>query len=480
MGEQTYTTGVRRKRLLWGILAVVLVVVGAVGIWAYRVGSALAGKNGGGLKKVFQAYQDPRSLFPGRDRITVLVLGKDYNRDRKGMPYTKGSRSDTMMVIGVDLVTPKITAVSIPRDTKITAADGVTDKMNSVIVRGGPQLVIDTLSQHFGISPDYYVVLKPDAVRSIVDAVGGVDVVALDDMNYDDSWGQLHVHIAKGPAHLDGAGAEGFVRFRKTSGRRSHAGSNLEEGDLRRAARQQQLIHALVQAAMRPSNLASAPSIIETGFKQVETNMTQPQLLALSRLFQQAGGGQIEGGTLPGDDSKDSPVYYWIIDEARSREMFAWLIQGDPSAERALPRVAVYNSSKTGAAARSIASMLYAEGYDAFNGGGRPPFATVSQITFRASLYQPQAEQLATRLGLPPPAKDQKANPLDTWSPEISIIVGEDLATKFKPIAGVNDINPPPSRRHKRKSSQPSTPPTPDVSVDSQPGVQSDSTNTTG
>ncbi len=468
-----YTTSVRRKRLLWGILAVVVIAMCAVGVWVLRVGNALAGKGGGGFTKVYKAYEDPRSLFPGKNRITVLVLGKDYNRDRKGMPYTKGSRSDTMMLISVDFETPKITAVSIPRDSKVTAADGVTDKFNSIIVRGGPPLVEETISQHFGVSPDYYVVLKPDAIRSIVTALGGIDVTALDDMNYDDSWGQMHVHIPKGPNHLDGPGAEGFVRFRETkASERTHKGPNLEEGDFRRTARQQEAIHAMVQAAMKPGNLSSAPSIIETGFKQIETDMTQPQILALSRIFQQAGGGKIEGGSLPGQDSMAGGVYYWILDENRSREMLAWLINGDPLAGKALPRVAVYNSSRIGAAAKSIASMLYAEGYDAFNAGGKPPFADTSQITFRTSLFEQQANDLAARLGLPQATKNP-GNPLDTWSPEIKITIGTDLATKFKPIDNTTEVNTAPPKRSGRRSNRRASHPTPspDVNVESQPST---------
>jgi len=431
--EQPYTTRVRKKRLLWGFLAVVGIIFLSFGIWAYRVGSALAGK-GGTITDVLHARTNPRLLFPGKDRLVVLVLGKDYNRDRKGMPYTKGSRADTIMLIGVDLVNPKITAVSIPRDSKITSADGVTDKANSIMVRGGPQLMEDTLSSQFGVTPDYFVVLKPTAVRSIVDALGGVDVDVLDDMNYDDSWGQLHIHLTKGHHHINGAEAEGFVRFRKTEpGKRTHKGLNLEEGDLRRAARQQQLIHAMVESTKSLSNIASLASIIHTGFEQIETNMTQPQIEALGTLFQQAGGGQIEGGTLPGEDGMENGISYWLLDQRRSLKMMQWLINGDQNAGIALPRIAVYNSSNMNAAARSIASTLYAQGYDAFNGGGRAPLAPTSSVTYRMALYQAQANQVANQLGVGPATKDTSSSPLDTWSPEIKVIVGTDLAEKIVP-----------------------------------------------
>ncbi|MEA2553378.1 MAG: polyisoprenyl-teichoic acid--peptidoglycan teichoic acid transferase, partial [Fimbriimonadaceae bacterium] len=368
--SRTYTKPVRWKRLLWGFLAVVCLAIVIVGIWALRLGNVL--KGGMGIGEVYQSFQDPRKLFPYKDRIVVLVLGKDYNRDRKGMPYTKNSRADTIMLLSVDLVSPKISAVSIPRDSKIRGADGITEKANSIMSRGGPQLMIETLSQQFGVTPDYYVVLKPDAVRTIVDSVGGVDVETLDDMNYDDSWGQLHIHIPKGPAHLNGPEAEGFVRFRKTeAGGRLHKGPNLEEGDIRRAARQQQLIHALVEAGLRPANIVNAPSIVEAGFKEVETNLEKPQLVALANLFKQAGGASLASGTLPGEDSTEGGVYYWVLDETRSQRMINWLIRGDQGAARGLPRIVVYNSSKVNGAARTVASMLYSEGYEAVSRWGK-------------------------------------------------------------------------------------------------------------
>jgi polyisoprenyl-teichoic acid--peptidoglycan teichoic acid transferase len=446
-----YTSSVRKKRILWGFLSFLALVLVTFGVWVYRVANSLTGQGFGGIGNLIRARTDPRQLFPGKERIVVLILGKDYNRDRKGMPYTKGSRSDTMMVLGVDIVNPRITAVSIPRDSRITSPDGVTGKMNAVITRGGPRLVEDTLSSNFGVRPDYYVVLKPDAVRKIVDALGGVEVEALDDMNYDDNWGQLHVHIPKGRHHLNGEQAEGYVRFRKSSGKRTHKGPNLEEGDIRRAARQQQLIHAMVDSAKAGRNLPSLPGIIDTGFEQIETNMSRTQLLALGSFFQEASGTAMAGGTLPGTDSQDSS-FDWILDLNRSTKMMQWLINGDRYAGQSLPRIAVYNNSNAGNAARSVASLLYAEGYDAFNGGGRKPLEQTSSVEYRFSLYKSQADQLAARLGTGPASKDPDSNPADTWSAEIHVNVGTDLAQKFTPVTSGRTTSTTVSRGRSRRS----------------------------
>lgn len=464
--REPYTTAVRSKRRMWIIIAAVaLVVIAIPAVWALRIANTIAGSRG--IGGVFKALTDPRKLFPGKDRLIVLVLGKDYNRDRKGMPYTKGSRADTIMLLNVDLLHPALKAVSIPRDSKVTGADGITDKVNSIMSRGGPELMMQTLNQAWGVNPDYYVVLKPDAVRKIVDELGGVDVETVDEMNYDDSWGQLHIHLPKGKVHVNGAEAEGFVRFRKSSpsARRHHKGGNLEEGDLRRAARQQQLIHAMVLAGLKPANIAQADSVIETGFKQVETNLQKDQLVALANIFRQAGTADIQSGTLPGEDSMEHGVYYWVLDELRSRRMIAWLIQGDEFSGRGLPRIVVFNGSKVNGAARTAASMLYAEGYEPVSRAAKA--APASMITFRSALFLPQAQQLGQRLGIQQISKEQ-SDPRDTWSPDIKITIGPDIAEKFAPAPGtvVSDSTP------RRKRSKPATPPAPDVSIESEPGSE--------
>src|SRR5205085_30027 len=73
------------------------------------------------------ALMNPRQAFPGQDKITVLCLGLDRNiyhgKSHKdplnGQPYTKGSRSDVMMVATLDLAKGTVSILSVPRDTRV-------------------------------------------------------------------------------------------------------------------------------------------------------------------------------------------------------------------------------------------------------------------------------------------------------------------------------------------------------------------------
>lgn len=375
---------------------------------------------------------NPRGEFPGQDRITILVLGRDYDRDRKGMPHTKHSRADTIMLISANLETKQLSAVSIPRDTFATGPDRISGKINGVLARGGPEMMIDTIHNEFNVRPDYYVLLKADAVQEIVDALGGVTVTALDSMDYDDNWGQLHIHLPAGRQTLDGEEAVGFSRFRQTSSkyRRGKRGPNLEEGDLRRTARQQQLVQAMVAAAKKPGNMLKADKIINVAFEQVETNLSKTQLMALAQMFKDSRDG-MKSGTIPGEDKLVDGIYYYLPDGPRAKYMVAYLMFDDERSGKAMTRVAVYNASRVAGASRAAAAMLYAEGYDAFSAGNFKDSLEASDVIYRKSLYEGFASDVSMLLGQWPVKKDP-GDPLKTWGPDVIVHIGAKEAEVVK------------------------------------------------
>lgn len=416
------------KWTLYGLFCLAFLAVGAAGRLVVNVVESLGGGEKGALE-VFQTLRDPRKEFAGRSKLTILLVGQDYNRDRKGMPYTKNSRADTIMLLAVDLDQKKVRACSIPRDTYVQAADQLSGKINGTLARGGVDLLERTLEQMFGLTIDNYVLVKPYAVRKIVDAVGGVEVEALDDMKYDDSWGQLHVDIPKGRHHLTGVQAEGFVRFRKMN---SGEGRSEEEGDLRRAARQQQLVRAMMSAANRTGNLLRVDEIIDTGFEQIDTDLPRLKLVALARIFQGADMSGMISGTVPGEDKMAGEEYIYQLDYDRAQHTVDWLIKGDDYAMKKLVRVQIRNGTKTPGVARIAADMLDSQGYSAF-APGNAPSTKVTTIVYRKASFETAARDIQRALGASSVTKDAK--PANEWEPEIEIVVGDDLADKLKSSA---------------------------------------------
>ncbi len=432
------------KRFRAVIYVLYLASVTACATWVGKITTSLSEDGSGGILQVFQGLQNPRSQFPDKDRINILLVGKDYNRDRKGMEYTKNSRSDTIMMLSVDLENKSIGAVSIPRDTKVRAPDGRTGKINGTFARGGIDLLSETLKEMFDVDFDYRVVIKPDAVKEIVDALGGIEVETIDEMHYDDNWGNLHIHLPKGRIRIDGQQAIGFTRFREVNRYRMNERGQLiplrnvksseEEGDGRRMARQQQLIRAMVAEANRAGNLWKADSVIDTGFKQLETDFKRIQLLALATLFRGAREGQIFTTTLEGTDSTEGGAYYMILDEERAKATVDYVIKGDEAAGNRMVRVAVYNASGVSGAARLLADRLKDAGYSARSVGNTENVET-TQVYFHKAAIKPRAEKIRELAGggelVKTSEQDTAKKRIGLPSDDVIIVVGPDLATNI-------------------------------------------------
>lgn len=414
------------KWSLYGIFCVICLAVGAVGRLAANVVESI-GDGKKSFVQVLDTWRDPKGTeFPNDRELTILLVGKDYNRDRKGYPSSKNSRADTIMLLRADLENKTVRACSIPRDTYIQAADQRTGKINGTLVRGGVDLLKRTVEQMFGLTIDHHVMIKPSAVHEIVDSVGGVQVDAIDDMKYDDSWGQLHVDIKQGRHILTGEQAEGFARFRKMN---PGAGRSKEEGDLRRTARQQQLVQAMIAAANKPGNFLRLDEIIDTGFEQIDTSLTRSQCVALAFIFKGAPMGNMLSATVPGTDGMIGDESVFQLDHARAQATVDWLIKGDDLAMKRLVRVEIRNGTKTPGVARQAADLLELQGYSA-RAPGNAPAAKVTTIVYRKASFETAAREIQKALGAPSVTKEVK--PANDWEPEIEIIIGDDVADSIR------------------------------------------------
>lgn len=416
------------------------IVFGAVGLW---VGASAATvvrpfkEDGGDVGRVIKAFTDPKSEF-SKHKFVVLLLGKDYNYTNKAIRYTSNSRTDTIMLLSVDIDSKAITAVSIPRDTRIRADDGVTGKINAVYTRGGLSLLKRTLEKEFDINIDCHVVLKPDAVQELVDAVGGVTVDPIDRMHYDDNWARLHIHFEPGQQRITGERAVGYVRFREMGNfevdengeprRLEGSRRSKEEGDLRRTARQQEVIHSLLREGRSFKNIARIGDIIDVGFDQIETDLKRTQLMALGRIFQDSMG-EMKSVTLPGSDL-NADAYYYVLDEERAQKMVDWLINGDEAAGQSLVRVAVSNGTKVSGAAKAAADFIEERlGYDSWPRTAKVDPEEGTEVVYSKAAFEDAARKIKELIGAVAIRKDPSIDGPDR--PEITIVIGDDIAEKM-------------------------------------------------
>lgn len=414
-----------KAKKISAVLAVALCAVAALGLGRF---AAMLREHKTTPIIWWDSVKNPRKRFPGMDRVNVLLIGKDYNRDSKGMPYTKGARSDTLIMLSLDLDRQKVSALSIPRDTYVEFPDTERrGKINGAYARGGAPLAMQTVGNLLAVPPEYHIALKPDAVKRIVDLLGGVEVETIDRMKYDDNWGQLHIDLPKGRQTINGDQAVGFTRFRKSNPGEPRS---KEEGDERRMARQQMLLRAILQKAKSPGMFTRAPELMSAAWDSIETDLTFDQVTALAVLFKGVQPEQMQTASLTGDNVMIGGLSYYRPDPDKMAAQVDWLLRGDESAAYRLTVVTVKNGSGVRGAARHVADLLREQGFDAKSAGNVPrdTEVTSTQIQYGQAAVVPRAEHIQSVLRGGTLVKQPRE---DLGGADVSIVLGKDVAASF-------------------------------------------------
>lgn len=258
---------------------------------------------GSSLGEIVLRIPPPETVF-GRDRIYIMLLGVDFNYDDKGMPYSKGARSDTIMVAGLDFPTKSMKLVSVLRDTE-AMVNGHDTKINEAYSDGGVKLADKVIGDFLGMPPvaggsnfDRYVVVNANGLKDFINAIGGIDVQVSQAMDYDDNWGHLHIHFKPGMIHMDGYQAMAYTRFRHDAC-----------SDICRTQRQQQVIHITMAKlkSQKFNDLLHIGQLIAALNKNVMTNLTFDEEKSLAYAYKDANLADLaKSDTIPYVDTKDT------------------------------------------------------------------------------------------------------------------------------------------------------------------------------
>ncbi len=339
-----------RKRTV--VLSIVLVLV-------VLIGAGLAGivQTRGGWGRLLEDTPLAPKLTEvfGKQKLRILVMGVDDSWTDSDEVYTSESRSDTNIAVNIDLATKNLGVVSIPRDLWVEIPKVGHAKVNEAIADGGPERTEATLVSNFGMPAfDYYLILKIDATKNIVDAIGGIDVDVEKTMDYDDNWGHLHIHLKKGYQHLNGEQTVGYIRFRHD-----------EEGDFGRMRRQRQVMQVLVARLKDPSIAMHVPALLSIVQKNVRTNMPPDKMLPLAFAMRDITPQMFHTAELPTDigfTDGQSVLYYQP--QAGAEIVRKYLVVGFTGAfDPSTVRLKVENGSGKPGAASAMADYLRQKGF---------------------------------------------------------------------------------------------------------------------
>ncbi|MEV4107823.1 LCP family protein [Nonomuraea sp. NPDC049695] len=300
----------RRRWLRWVIavtVTVVLLVAGvAVGVLA---------KLNGNVKHIDVTDDDLGATRPPKvagTAMNVLVVGSDQ-RDGKNAKYGRhiaGERTDTIMLVHVSSKRDGAMVVSFPRDSLVQLpacrATGALPgqrphlgMINESFNSGGIACTWKTIESLTHIRIDHFVKVDFTGFKSMVNAVGGVEVCLPEPVNDK----KALLHLPAGRQTLNGEQALGYVRARYSMG---------DGSDIGRIQRQQMFIASMVKKAMSGETLtdpAKLLGILDAGTKAVTTDrgLTFGVMKDLATSLQGLDAGHIRFITTPWHYSLTQP-----------------------------------------------------------------------------------------------------------------------------------------------------------------------------
>lgn len=285
---------VRKKAILIIVCALLILIAS---------GAAMAGLSIKPPSLDRHSKTDDAQIEEREDGIyNVLVIGTDK----------VGLNTDTIMVMSLDSKNNRANVMSIPRDTmsnvkrsvkKINAAYAIGAKNG----KGNIDNLKEEVSYLMGFEVDNYAVVNLGAFEEIIDAIGGVTIDVQRDMDYDDPYQDLHIHLKKGEQTLNGEQAIGFVRFRK----------GYAEGDLGRVKAQQQFIEAVAKQLASPSTITKVPKLADIVLRNMDTDLTNGEILWFAKEAMEIDmSTNLNMFVLPGHAQMVNRLSYYLPDEA--------------------------------------------------------------------------------------------------------------------------------------------------------------------
>jgi len=141
--------------------------------------------------------------------------------------------------------------------------------------------------------------------------MGSTLVQVTRDMDYDDDWGHLHIHLKKGNRHLDGVQTVGYLRWRKNNNGRGSS------DDFSRTERQRAVMASIKEKLHRWDGIRRLPKMLAAFRKNGgKTNLTTAQMLFLAWNTRKP----LLTDSVPGEAQTIGGVSYVVCDWEAGRE----------------------------------------------------------------------------------------------------------------------------------------------------------------
>ena len=401
------------KRFLLLLLIIIIIIAGYFTYGTIR--------NGGGLRGFLstllgQTTEETENLEP----ISALVLGSSQNL------------TDTIMIAKYNPKTQQAYLISVPRDTFVgTSKTSATasDKINSLYQGKYPEKTLAAINKLTGLNLQYYVVVDTDALKALVDAIGGVYFDVPIDMKYTDKKQNLYINLKKGYQLLDGDKAEQVVRFRHNQDGTTYS-SEYGNNDIGRMKTQRNFLKTVMQQTLKPSNILKVGEFFDIAQKYIKTNMPSDLLKKYIPSAVNFSTDNLETGSLPGTPRKCNGVWLFIQDTNKSNEYIAELNQkllgdqdqnADSTKENKSDiKIEILNGSGKTSSLTKLTEALKNKGYKVSK-VGKTNSTSKTSIINKGSISEQSINEIKETIGTGTITKSNSESSVD-----ITIILGKD------------------------------------------------------
>ena len=218
---------------------------------------------------------------------------------------TNLGNTDGVMMVTFDTRTKRLLFTTFMREMLVQRPDGQIGRITYLAKNYGPEALCKTISTHFGVKVDQYILFSMDNVQTIIDALGGVNITVTDaEADYLNRYriarDATTPSMDKAGTYLfSGHAAVIYMRIRKVG----------SDGDAGRTRRMRTVLTTLAQQ-YRSITLSGALSILDSVSGNLcRTNMTLDDMLKAVGYAMQVAGAEPEGLQMPADGTMQ-PIEY--------------------------------------------------------------------------------------------------------------------------------------------------------------------------
>lgn len=359
-----------RKIVKRVIIIILLLIIICVAIFSAKVV-----RNGGGLQGLLATLVgQTEETRKNMQEIQVLILGESLNL------------TDTIMIARYDPNTQKAALISVQRDTFIGDNPNYAtayDKINSVYQGKYPENSLKEINELTGLNLQYYVVVDTEALKELVDLIGGVEFDVPMDMKYTDKKQGLYIDLKAGLQTLNGDQVEQVLRFRHNSDGTTYPASYGTQ-DNGRMRTQRDFIKALVKQTVTPSNILKLGDMIDIANKYIKTNIPLDLLKDYIPYAVEFPIENLVTETLPGEAEELNGVWLYLTDTDEAQKMIAEQFFDCPNEDSInpdMPTLRILNGTDDPAKLKEVVNKYKEKGYNVLMVGNADTIIEKTKIT---------------------------------------------------------------------------------------------------